>query len=99
VVEPPFLERADARLVESDARGNQIRVVTKTASLRDQDFQIVTQQGFAARKSELNRAQRAPFAQHAYPVVGGELRAMGHVIDRVVAEHAVQRAAISQLRQ
>ena len=94
-----FPEGADARRVESDPRGDQVRVIAELARLRDEDLQVVAQQGFATGEPKLDRTQRARFPQHAQPVAGGEFRALGRVVDRVGAEHAVQRTAVRELCQ
>ena len=99
VVEPGALERRNAPLVQPDARGDEIRVVAEAPRLGRERLQIVAHQRLAAREAELGGAELATLAQHAQPVLGRELVAVRGVVDRVGAIHAVQRAAVGQLRE
>ena len=45
---PAFLERSDPLLIQADSGCNEIGVVTKLASLSDEDFKIRSSQGFAS---------------------------------------------------
>ena len=99
VVEPGGLQRARrARAVRPTPEVSRLRVVAEPARLGDDDFEVVAQQRLAAREAALHRAERAALAQHAQPVVGRRARRSWlREVDRVVAEHAVQRAAVGEL--
>src|SRR6185312_4636139 len=99
VIEAGGLERPDARFGQADAGGDEIDIETQLARLRDDELQVIARKRLAAGQTELNGSERACLAQHANPVRGLELRSNACEIGRVVAKHAVQRTAISQLQQ
>ena len=99
VVEAGFLERLDAGLGHADAAGDQVDVVTELVRLGDDLLEVVAQQRLATREAQLCGAHGTALAQHADPFLGRELVVLLGVVDRVVAEHAVQRAAVGDLRQ
>ena len=96
---PGGLQRRGALGRQADAGGQQVGVVAQAPRLGDDRLEVVAHQRLAARQAELHGAQLAPFAQHAQPVVGAEFFFLPREVDRVVAEHAVQRAAVGQLGQ
>ena len=65
----------------------------------DQLFEIVAHQRLATRKPELRRAELARLTQHLFPFVCRQFTFVFRVVQRVVAEHTVQRATIGDLRQ
>src|SRR5262249_3594393 len=89
----------DPRLVEPDARCDQIDVVTESVRFPHDRFEILAQQRLAAGKAELNRAERARLAQDAQPVTGSEFLAGARELRRVRAVRAMQRAAVRELEQ
>ena len=99
VIEPGRLQRAHARLGHADAGGDQVDVEPERVRLRDDRLEVLAHQRLPARKPELHRAQGARLAQHADPVLGPKLRPGFGKVRRVVAEHAMQRAAVGQLQQ
>ncbi len=99
VIQAAFLEGADALFVEPHAGGDQVGVIAKLARFSNQDFEVVAHQWLAAGKAQLRCADLAALPQHAQPVLGRQLLAVGRVVHRVVAEHAVQRTAVRDLRQ
>ena len=60
---------------------------------------FVADERFAAGKAELRGAQFACLPPYVDPLGGSEFAAVIRVVDRVVAERAVQRAAIGQLSE
>jgi hypothetical protein len=99
VVQPGRLQRRGALCGEADARGEQVGVVAQPVRLGDDQLEVVAQQRLAAGQAALHGAEFAPFAQHAHPVFGGQFVGLRREVDRVVAEHAVQRAAVGELGQ
>src|SRR5690606_34728298 len=99
VVEPRLLQRADALLVQPDAGGDQVHVVAERVRLRDDLLEVVARERLASGETELHGAERTRLAQHAEPVVRRKLGPRRPHVDRVVAEHAVQRAAIRELAE
>ena len=101
MVQPRSLEGGGARLSQAYARGQQVGVIPQTVRLGDQHLQVIAQHRLAARETALHAARSACLAQHAQPVVSRQLCAgIGlRKVNRVVAEHAVQRAAVGELGQ
>jgi len=96
MVEPGRLQPLDARGGQADARRNEVRVEAERACVLDQRFEIVALQRLAAGKTELRGAERARVGDHGAPRVGVEFRAVRREVDRVVAERAMQRAAVGE---
>src|SRR6185369_3818757 len=99
MVQTGLLQARDALLVQADARRQQVRVVAQPARFGDEDLQVVALQRFAARESALHGAEGARLAEHAQPILRRQFGFVAREVDRVVAEHAVQRTAIGQLGQ
>lgn len=94
VVEAGGLEGGQARLGEADAGGDEVGVEAEAAGFADQDLDIVAEHRLAAGNAELRGAHGAGLADDAEPFVGRQFRPGLGEIDRVVAEGAVQRAAV-----
>ncbi len=99
MVQSRGLQRRNARLGKANARGNEIDVKAQPVRFRDQDFEILASQWLTTGQAQLNRAQRACFAHHPYPFVCREFLGNPRKLGRVVAKHAMQGAAVSQLQQ
>src|SRR6185312_1171151 len=99
VIEPGGLERPDARCGEADAGSDEIDVEAQLARFRDDELQVIARERLTAGQPELNGSERTCLAQDADPVRRLELPSDACEIGRVVAEHAVQGAAIGQLKQ
>src|SRR6185312_1156798 len=99
VIEPGGLERPDARCGEADAGSDEIDVEAQLARFRDDELQVIARERLTAGQPELNGSERTCLAQDADPVRRLELPSDACEIGRVVAEHAVQGAAIGQLQQ
>ena len=97
---PACLERRDARLGQADAGGDQVRVVAEPVRLGDEDLQIVAHAAARRPKSRIApRRARAPRAARGASRRSASSASVSGEIDRVVAEHAMQRAAVGQLGQ
>src|SRR6185437_10606478 len=99
VVEPGFLERRQARLGETHPRGDEVGIEAEAVRGRDQDLEILPGERLAAGETELHRSQCPRLLEDAQPLCGLELGADGAEVGRVVAEDAVQGAAVGQLEK
>jgi hypothetical protein len=96
---PRFLQARGAFLGQADARGEQVGVEAQAVRFGRRDFQVVAQQRFAARQAQLHRAQRAPSRSTRSQSLGAQFVLVAREVQRVEAEHAMQRAAVGQLGQ
>src|SRR6516225_4826092 len=62
MIESRAAQFCNSPLGESDARSYEVGIIAECMSLADQDFEIIAHQRFAARKSELHKAQFTTFA-------------------------------------
>ena len=99
MIEPRLPERRQARLGETHPRGDEVGVEAEPVRRGDDRLQVVAHQRLAARQPELHRAERPRLLEHAQPLRSLELAADAAEVGRVVAEHAVQRAAVGELEQ
>ena len=99
VVQTGGLQGRGPLLGQADAGGEQIGVVAQAVRLGNQHLQVVTHQRLTPRKAALHRAQGARLAQHPQPFFGAQLVFVAGEVGRVVAEHAVQRAAVGHFGQ
>ena len=84
---------------QADAGRDEIRVEAEPVRLGSDLFQVIAQQRFAARKPELDGAERARLVQHTQPIARRQLARMLRKVHGVVAEHALQRTTIGQLEE
>ena len=99
MVEAGLLQARDPLLVQADARRQQVCVVAEAARFGDEYLQIIALQRLTTRETALHGAERARLAEHAQPVFCRKFGFVAREVDRVVAEHAMQRAAVGQLGQ
>ena len=85
--------------VKADARGDAGWYRSRGGAHARQLCEVLAQQRLAARKAELHCAEGAGLANTSHPRLQCQLVAMRRKVERVRAEHAMQRAAVRQLRQ
>src|SRR5207248_4564265 len=99
VIEARGSQFGGARFVEPDAGGDEIAVKTELVPLRYERSKIVAQQRLATGEAELHGAERACLPEYPFPFVGRKLLLRGRQVQWIGAINAVQRAAVSQLRE
>src|SRR2546430_2755976 len=101
VVEPGGLERREALLGEPVRRRDQRGVEPQPVGLADQLLQIRAESRFASGGPQLQHAERFGLAEHATPLVRGQLllEARAGEIQRIGAVRALQRTLVGELRQ
>ena len=99
MIQSELLHPRNACFGQADAGSDQIGVIAKSMRFFDQLFQIIAQQRLAAGEPELRSAELTGLPHHVDPLRGGQFIAVFRIVQRVVAEHAMQRTTISQLGQ
>ena len=99
MVQTSFFQSLGTFGCEANARGEQVGVKTQPMRFGHQQLQVVTHQRLATRKAALHTASGTCIAQHLEPFFGAEFSAALRVIHRVVAKHAMQRAAVGDFSQ
>src|SRR5579864_8546080 len=97
MIESCSFQVVEAPVGEANPGRDQVRIETEPVRFGHENLEIVAQKRLTTGKPELCRAELTCFAQRGEPLRGVELATVRSVVNRVVAEYAMQRAAVREL--